>query len=88
MYCTHKDCCGAFEAAQGDGQAWSAIDLESLPYFLARNLHGTWQQAPARARAGGSGAVVWAVLAAGASLRTCPCTVAGPGVAKVNFLAK
>ena len=50
MYCTHKDCCGAFEAAQGDGQAWSAIELESLPYFLARNLHVTWQQAQARAR--------------------------------------
>jgi hypothetical protein len=47
---THKDCGDAVEAAQGDGQAWSAIDLECLPYFLARNLHGTWQQAQARAR--------------------------------------
>ena len=50
MYFTHKECCDAFEAAHGGGQAWSAIGLECLQYFLARNLHVTWQQAQASAR--------------------------------------
>ena len=50
MFFTHKECCDAFEAAHGGGHVWSAIGLECLPYFLARNLHVTWQQAQASAR--------------------------------------
>jgi hypothetical protein len=50
MYFTHKACCDAFEHSDGDPSAWGAIGLECLPYFLARNLHVTWQQAQACAR--------------------------------------
>jgi hypothetical protein len=50
MVFTHKACCDAFEHSHGDPYAWSAIGLECLPYFLARNLHVTWRQAHAAAQ--------------------------------------
>ena len=50
MYFTHKACCDPFEAAHEAQHPWSAIGLECLPYFLARNLHVTWPQAQAAAR--------------------------------------
>jgi hypothetical protein len=55
MFFTHTACCAAFEDAHGGSATWQAIGLECLPYFLARNLHVTWQQAQAAARLASGG---------------------------------
>jgi hypothetical protein len=81
MSFTHKACCDAFEQARGGGQAWAAMGLECLLYFLAKNLNMSWRQVQAsarrmmrggrvghRARAGWSGAAVCDVLAAAGAL--------------------
>lgn len=48
VFFTHKRCCRAFEAARGG--AWGAIDLECLPYYLAKNLHVAWRKSQGMAR--------------------------------------
>ena len=50
LYGTHRACSEAFAQMRGGRQAWSAIGLECVPSFLARNLHVTWPQSPASAR--------------------------------------